>query len=698
MGRPWYKSRWTRAGAVVCLAVLAVAAAVPFLVPIDRVRPLVVQLLEGATGRDVQIDGLRLYVLPTLHIHAVNLRVTNPKGFPEGDALAVRSVDLGVALPALLSRRIEVTGVSLSGIRLALISGAHGRTNLDLPAPSPRAATRRGPGLLFSLGRIDRISVTDLSLTSAAIDPRRGRAIQAFALSGVSARVTSLDPSAPDWPHRLQVVVGLKGARLDVSALLKPVQFQSGEILVKGGTAQSTFAASLDTLQLTGRATMAAFDPLSVMFSLELPDVDVNRLQRLMSNGSAATVAAAPGPRRLLARGDITVNRLAFSPFEAEHVRGRLSVYTDRVAVDSYALSAYGGTVQGAAAVDYAAAGAPAFVTARAHAVDLARLVRVLASRTEVAGLVDADVRLTTALGRDPRAALSGGGTFEVGRLTVPPLTVSQVRGRLSVTGSRLRADPYGLSAYGGTVQGAAALNYADPQLPVVATAQARGVDVAALVGAVAPGPSRITGALEAAFGLATALGRDPLAALTANGTFAVRDGSFPGLDLGGRLGGLARITQALQPGASSGATSFRYVGGDLRIAAERGNSNALRLDADALSGTAHGSFGFDRTLDYTGTGVLNSQGSSGSALGLALSLAGKGLGQAIPGAAGTTGARVPFRLQGTFDDPKFSLAGTPELIRNQAQPTSPQPSQQPQLPQLPQLPGLPPNLLNIFH
>ncbi|HYM68680.1 MAG TPA: AsmA family protein, partial [bacterium] len=643
--------------------------------------------------------GLRLYVLPTLHIHAANLRLKNPKGFPEGDALAVKSVDLGVALPALLSRRIEVTGVSLSGIRVALISGARGRTNLDLPAPPTRTAAGPGGGSLFVLGRVDRVSVTDLSFTSAAIDPRRGRAIQAFALSGVNARVTSFDPSAPDWSHRFQVVVGLKGARLDVSALLKPLQFQSGEVLIKGGTAQSTFAASLDTLRVSGSATVAAFDPLSVTFTLKLPDLDVNRLQRLMSSGSAATVAQAPGPRRLLARGDVTVNRLAFSPFAAAQVRGRLSVYTDRVAVDSYALSAYGGTVQGTAAVDYAAAGAPALVTARGHGMDLARVLTALAPHTGVAGSLDADVRLTTALGRDPRAALAGGGTFAVGRLTVPPLTVTQVHGRLSVAGSRLRVDPYGLSAYGGSVQGAAALNYASPELPVAATAQARGVNVAALVSAVSPGPQRITGALEAAFSLATALARDPLAALTANGIFAVRDGSFPGLDLGGRLGGLARMAQSLQPGTSSGVTSFRSIGGDLRIAAERGYSNALRLDADALSGTAHGSFGFDRTLDYTGTGVVNSQASGGSALGLALSLAGKGLGQALPGAAGTTGVRVPFRLQGIFDDPKFSLAGTPELIRNQSQPTSaPQPSQQPQLPQLPQLPGLPPNLLNIFH
>jgi uncharacterized protein involved in outer membrane biogenesis len=374
-------------------------------------------------------------------------------------------------------------------------------------------------------------------------------------------------------------------------------------------------------------------------------------------------------------------------------------VYTDGVRIDAYTFSAYGGRVEGEAAADYAAAGAPAVVTARARGVDLARVLAARGSPRGIAGSLDADVRLTTALARDPRTALAGAGTFAVARLVVPPLALTQVHGALSISGSRLRVSPYALLAYGGAARGAAVLDYADPTLPVAATLQARGIDVAALIGAVSPGPPRITGRLEAAFNVATALARDPLAALTANGTFAVRDGSFPGLDLSGRLGGLAKAAQALQPGATGGATSFRYVGGDLRIARERGYSNALQLDAPALSGAAHGSFGFDRTLDYTGTGVLAGQASGGSALGLAVSLAGKGLGQVLPGASGTTGVRVPFRLQGTFDNPQFSLAGTPELIRNQQQPASaPSPSQQPQLPGLPQLPGVPPNLLNIFH
>ena len=59
-------------------------------------------------------------------------------------------------------------------------------------------------------------------------------------------------------------------------------------------------------------------------------------------------------------------------------------------------------------------------------------------------------------------------------------------------------------------------------------------------------------------------------------------------------------------------------------------------------------------------------------------------LGNLAPGAGGATGARVPFSLRGTLDDPKFSLAGTPQFIRNQSnQPPPPDQSQPPSLPDL---------------
>lgn len=67
MTKPWYRSKWFRIGGVV----LVVAAAIPLLVPADWFRPLLVRFIEGYTGRRIQIDALRLYLLPAVHLQAV---------------------------------------------------------------------------------------------------------------------------------------------------------------------------------------------------------------------------------------------------------------------------------------------------------------------------------------------------------------------------------------------------------------------------------------------------------------------------------------------------------------------------------------------------------------------------------------------------------------------------------------------------
>jgi len=97
-------------------------------------------------------------------------------------------------------------------------------------------------------------------------------------------------------------------------------------------------------------------------------------------------------------------------------------------------------------------------------------------------------------------------------------------------------------------------------------------------------GNGKITGALSAAFTLATRLTSDPEASLTATGTFVIRNGSFPGMDFKSNL---AQIAQLASINVPTGETRFSYFGGDLRIARERGYSNELRLLATGITGTA---------------------------------------------------------------------------------------------------------------
>jgi uncharacterized protein involved in outer membrane biogenesis len=374
--------------------------------------------------------------------------------------------------------------------------------------------------------------------------------------------------------------------------LSKPLQISRGTFNVQGGRAYGTFVAALDTMSAQGSVTVANIRDPSVDFDISVPNLDLARVGNLATAGPAGT-----GPIGL---------------------------------------------------------GAP-----RPAAGD--RLV--------------------------------GNGVVKIGHLRAQPLDVSAVACRLKVFTNKVAVDSYTLSAYGGTVQGTAIVAIAAPRLPAQGTAQVRGVNVRTLQAALAPGGTqRITGTLEGNGRFATTVMPDPLAALSGTGTFAIRNGTLPGLDLKNMLGKIANVGQ----GAPGGSTSFRYFGGDFRIARQRIYSNSLKLDSDALQATAHGSTGFDQTLDYAGNGIVK-----GTTLGTAAGQLGNlpGVGQALGGygstiqALGAYTAQVPFSLKGTFGNPKFSATGLPQISRTTA--PAQQPSKQPppsgpnpiQLPQLPQLP-----------
>jgi hypothetical protein len=155
-----------------------------------------------------------------------------------------------------------------------------------------------------------------------------------------------------------------------------------------------------------------------------------------------------------------------------------------------------------------------------------------------------------------------------------------------------------------------------------------------------------------------------------------VRNRTLPALDMRSALVTLARLAQLNIP---AGPTTFRSFGGDFRIGQRRVYSEALRLDADGLEADARGSCGFNRTLDYTGTGLVKGgagaaapQGQQANPLSSLLSNA---LGGGLNPSAGGLSGRVAFSLRGTFEDPKFAPSGIPQF----GQGTKPQPQQPPQ-------------------
>jgi uncharacterized protein involved in outer membrane biogenesis len=574
VGKSWFGSKWVRIGSAAIFVLLLGVLAAPFLIPVDSYRPLLVWAAESATGRQIQIDRLKLYLFPTVRISVLNFRMENPAGFPAGDALVAKSIDLGIVPQALLSRRIDVTYIAPDGVQVNVIRDTNGRTNFAVPVP-PRNAAPSQPGV-FTLDHVGSVDVQDATVTFADA-PNAKRPAPSFTLSGVSAKIGSIDPQARDWAKSLEIVADLRGARLTTLLLTEPVEFRDGELTYKSGAARGTFSASVGNAAFSGSVAFARLDPLSIAFSLTGPELDVDTLARLVQPG-AKSMAPGPTARNLLAHGTVKFGRVLYSPLEATDMSGQLKIYANAVRLDGCTLSAYGGIVRESATLD-GSAGAPATVNARVHGLDVQRALAA-----------------------------------------------------------------FGLAS------------------------------------------SRVTGTFDAGFNARTLLASDAEQTLTAAGTFALYNGSFPGMDFKSQLAQTAKILGLNVP---SGDTRFSYFGGDLRIAHERGSSNLLRLLATGMQATMQGSFGFDQALSYSGTGVLDSL-TKPSASSPLLAEAQQYLSNALQSAVGAARVQVPFTLRGTLEGPQFALAGTPQLLTAANQGSQPQAAAAPAVQNLLQLiPGL---------
>ena len=564
----WHRSKWFRLLAVLLGLLLAALLLAPYLLDIDRYRATAIEQLEKETGRDVEIEKLRLHFLPRLHLAVVNFRVKNPPGFPEGDTLAVESINIGLAFWPLLKRQVEITSVGIDNVQVNLLENERGQTNTELRRRArPAAKKPAGEKPLVEVTRIGGVSLTDVKVAAGSFWSHEKRIYPAWTAAGLNLAVESLDLADPKWLRKLEADVDLSTIEVSLPSLKEPLRFADGEIEVQKNTAGGDFTLALGELRADGTVKVADLEKPVADFTLKMEELDVSQVATLAAEkpkGGGAGPSGGGG-------GDAGGGKL------------------------------------------------------------LAR------------------------------------GTVEVGKLIIPPLSAENLKSNVRLYGNRLEVDPFTVDFYGGRTQGTAYVDLAQASMPARVNARVQGVNVAKAVAAASPeAKGKLTGTFESDARLNVPLGaQDLMAALTGDGTFAVRNGTFPGMNLEGTLAGMAKFLQMDVP---KGDTKFSYFGGDFRILSQRVHNSNLRLQAETLEASLGGSFGFNQTLSYTGWGLLTGKQSAeqqqqqqqkdDSPLGGLRRVFGKVAQQTIGQ------MRVPFSVTGTFQDPKFLLVGSPSPVR----------------------------------
>ncbi len=162
-------------GAVIVLLVILVIL-LPFIVDLNQYQAQYRPIIEDALNRKIELKDIRLTIVPRLGVRIAGFAVLDDPSFSAGPFASLASLDVGIKLWPLFSKRIEVEEITLhdplitaiknrEGILNASTLGKKGAPKPDGAAPAPEPSTTEGPLRILALLAVDRVSITGGKLT-----------------------------------------------------------------------------------------------------------------------------------------------------------------------------------------------------------------------------------------------------------------------------------------------------------------------------------------------------------------------------------------------------------------------------------------------------------------------------------------------------------------------------------------------------
>jgi uncharacterized protein involved in outer membrane biogenesis len=242
-------------------------------------------------------------------------------------------------------------------------------------------------------------------------------------------------------------------------------------------------------------------------------------------------------------------------------------------------------------------------------------------------------------------------GKITAERIRFHPYTANNGLMEVRIFTDRVEAWPVQMQLYGGSLQVSARADRRQDPMRFSANVKVNNFDVGKFVSVDAETKGKITGTGDLNLQLIGTAGDRLLDSLSGTGTFALRDGVLPGINLHGALGALANFAGQ----SSASTTPYRVIQGDLNIERKRIASKQIHLDSPEGIVDLHGSLGFDKTIEYQGQAKLT--GGGANPVGLAASVLGAAMGAKIKSAL------IPFSVRGTFSNPKLAAGrGMPQF------------------------------------
>ena len=203
-------------------AVVAIAALVSLIDP-NQFKPQLAEQVRKSTGRELVMEGdIGWRFWPSLGLSLEKVQLRNPAGFAEPDLLRFAQGDASVALLPLLSHRLEIGKVTLSGALLFIQTRPDGSPTLNglvkasAPDKQPSAGESQPAAPAASEEKPWQISLQGVALVEASALVRDDRSGVVSRLDRLDLELGQLTPG--EW---VPVTLAAKGAQGDRAFDLK---------------------------------------------------------------------------------------------------------------------------------------------------------------------------------------------------------------------------------------------------------------------------------------------------------------------------------------------------------------------------------------------------------------------------------------------------------------------------------------------
>lgn len=565
-------------GGLVTVLVLA-AAALPFLVDVNRYAPVIAAQIKQATGREVALGRMSLRLLPSPNLSVGPLRVADSALHPGRDALKAETLSIRVGLLPLLRGRIDIKSILLKRPTLTVIRDGRGRWNFDdllaaAAAPATPAAARPPSSQAIPL-TVAHARITDAKILvyDDAVTP------------GARSQITlaPVDATIEGWGTG-------GGTSLDLRIGL-------GKSLLKADARLTSVAGGQTLTAATDAPGLRAEDLLLI-----LPWTGVARPPGLRVGGSVDLSGrlemplARPELQRFV--GSLRLNGLSYRDATmtrpVDRISGTLRVDGDKASWDGFGVRVGSSSVSGNLQVEGFARPRVGFAL-KSPRLDLNEILTTFAPSNAPAK----SSTPSSGAGFGVLELVTGQGKLEVEAIRFLNFELSGLKASAALEKGAFSLRDLGAGFYEGRLHGSARVDLGRA-VPASAMGVAlEQVDVAPLLSAYDPAlkgllRGRLTGSMDV-----TASGADMdriLDSATGGAQLTLTQGSLTSFSVLKQLGAL--LEMAGGKGIGREETPFEYLKGDLTIASGKARTENLALHATDLDLEGRGWVGLDATMD----------------------------------------------------------------------------------------------------